>query len=295
MKKTTIALLTAAAMGTSGAVMAANHGPEISGRVDMSITNLDGEKTSFGDRSTVVGVGGSTDLVGGLTGSYFVRGNYTVDANDDDPGDDAESNVNADYASFTVSGGFGSLSFGRQDNVVYNFAGAHTDVYRSLPTTGRNLYGEAGFQPGEAIEYYGTFDMLTIGGYVDTAAGDGIDNVQLGGLVDFGIGNASLIYAEDDASDDSEVVFGAFVDFGVASIGGSYTDSFDGSNPFAVAAIVSLDDMFNVIVGYGDDDDGVEDYNVSVVADLGGGLDARVEYRGGDSQDGVALNARYSF
>ena len=293
MKKTTIALLTAAAMGTSGAVMAADHGPTVSGRVDMSIVNLSGEETSFGDRSTVVGVGGSTDLVGGLTGSYFVRGNYTVTGNEDN--DDAETNVNADYASFTVSGDFGSLSFGRADNVVYNFAGAHTDVYRSLGTTASSTYGEAGFQPGEAIEYYGTFDMLTIGGYVDTAEGDGIENVQLGGLVDFGIGNASLIYAEDDASGGSEVVFGAFVDFDVVSIGGSYTDSFDGSNPFAVAAIVPLDDMFNVIVGYGDNDDGIEDYNVSVVADLGGGLDARVEYRGGDSQDGVALNARYSF
>ena len=294
MKKTTIALLTAAAMGTSGAVMAADHGPTVSGRVDMSIVNLSGEETSFGDRSTVVGVGGSTDLVGGLTGSYFVRGNYTVTENEDSPGD-ADSNVNADYASFTVSGGFGSLSFGRQDNVVYNFAGAHTDVYRSLPTTASVTYGEAGFQPGEAIQYYGTFDMLTIGGYVDTAEGNGVENVQLGGLVDFGIGNASLIYAEDDASGGSEVVFGAFVDFDVASIGGSYTDSFDGSNPFAVAAIVPLDDMLSLHVGYGDDDAGIEDYNVSVVADLGGGLDARVEYRGGDSQDGVALNARYSF
>jgi len=289
MKKTTIALLTAAAMGTSGAVMAANHGPSAGGRIDVSVTNLDGDSTNFSESSSRLDVFGSTELVGGLTGSYFVRAAF---------GDRAEQ-LTTNYTHFTVSGDFGRVQFGQADNVVYNFAGVNTDRFRELGSLGgvTSTYGEAGFSTdaGQAIQAYTTIDMLTLGAYVDTANSEGIDNVQVGGMIDFDMGNIGLVYAEDDASGDSEVVFGASVDLDIVSIGGHYSDKFDGSNPFAIAATMPLDDMFSLIAGYGDDDDGTSDYNVSLAADLGGGLDARVEYRNGDSQDGVALNARYSF
>ena len=287
MKKTTIALLTAAAMGTSGAVMAADHGPSVGGRIDLSVQNLDGDKTDFTERSSRLDVFGSTELVGGLTGSYFARAAF---------GDEDEG-LETNYTHFTVSGDFGRVQFGQADNVVYNFAGVNTDRFRELGGLGdvTATYGEAGSFTGQAIQAYTTIDMLTLGAYVDTANDEGIDNVQVGGMIDFDMGNIGLVYAEDDASSDSEVVFGASVDLDIVSIGGHYSDKFDGSNPFAIAATMPLDDMFSLIAGYGDDDVGTSDYNVSLAADLGGGLDARVEYRNGDSKDGVALNARYSF
>ena len=290
MKKTTIALLTAAAMGTSGAVMAANHGPEISGRVDMSITNFDGEKTSFSDRSTVVGVGGSTELTGGLTGGYFVRGNYT-----------GARTLEADYAFLNVSGDFGTLQFGRDDDIVYKFVTVPTDIFRTLSATGAASFADTTTPvDDEHIQYHLTVDAFTFGGYVDTSGvnggdEDGINNYQIGGMFDYGMGRIAVVYADSDDTGESELYAGATLDLDVVSLAGYIADDSTDNNPYVVTASVPLNGMLTGIAGYGDDDNGTSNSVVGLVADLGGGLDARIEYASGDGDEGFALNARYSF
>ena len=299
MKKTTIALLTAAAMGTSGAVMAADHGPTVSGRVDMSIQNLDGEDVRFTDRSTVVGVGGSSELAGGLTGGYFIRASYT------DTGGVDGANLTTDYAYFNISGDFGTVQFGRDDDIVYQFAGANTDVWRGLGPVGSAKYGDQtavdAFRNAH-LQYRASVDALSIGAYLDTAAEaedgeNGTNNYQLGVHYDFGMAGASVIFADsdDDAVDESELTIGATLDAGVASFAALYSDDTNGNNPYVVQASVPLTDILTANVGYGDDDAGTTDVAANIFANLGGGFDTSIGYRNGDSGDGVQINARYSF
>ena len=310
MKKTTIALLTAAAMGTSGAVVAANHGPEFSGRVNVDIRNVSGEDTEFTtgnpDRLEINGGG---DLVGGLTGTYFVR----FQADDID---DASQNISTTLVNYTISGDFGAVTVGRDDDLVYKFVGVRTDIPNS------NLGGvPAAFKSSDytessdnSLQYQLSVDALTFGAYVDTGAvatgiddgefkfGDasGFNNYQLGVTYDFGMGSAGLVYSDSDEATvgESELAFGVSATVADVSLAGVYYDDAQGNNPFSLFAGMPLQGGLFAYAAYGDDDVVRDDFLVGVSADLGGGFVTYVEYQDdldGDGQNGVVLGSQFNF
>lgn len=298
MKKTTIALLTAAAMGTSGAAMAATHGPEFSGRVNVDFQNVNGEDAEFTtgnpDRLEINGGG---DLVGGLTGTYFVR----FQAGDVD--DAVLQNIETTLVNYTISGDFGAVTVGRDDDLVYKFVGARTDIpYANLagvPASFRSSDYTAGSD--NSLQYQLSVEALTVGAYVDTStAGDnGFDNYQLGATYDFGMASAGLVFSDSDAQDgDSEISFGVSTSLADVTLAAVYYEDSNGDNPFSVFAGVPLQGGLFAYAAYGDDDVDRDDFLVGVSADLGGGFATYVEYQNdldGDGQDGVVLGSQFNF
>lgn len=321
MKKTTIALLTAAAMGTSGAVMAADHSPEFSGRIDFSYTNEseDGSSGSLSNRTSKLEVSGSGEGVEGINTFYYAR--LGLDENGD---------AGVDYALAGASGAFGSLQAGIDDDLVYKFAGAHTDVYRGLgPVSSAYYSDDFSFGDTASVQYSLTVDAFTFAAYADTAGTtkldrnvavtdddgnetgkfeqeeatvdnpDGIERYQVAVGFDAGIGQVGLIYSDrDEAGDSSQVVFGGRVDLDMVSLRGHVSDDENGNNPYAVAAIVPLTDILSLTVGYGDDDEGGSSVAAMLLADLGGGLDVNVGYRNTSSgtvdDDGDAVEDAFN-
>ena len=298
MKKTTIALLTAAAMGTSGAAMAATHGPEFSGRVNVDFQNVDGEDAEFttgnADRLEINGGG---DLVGGLTGTYFVR----FQAGDVD--DEVLQNIETTLVNYTISGDFGAVTVGRDDDLVYKFVGVRTDIpYANLagvPASFRSSDYTAGSD--NSLQYQLGVEALTVGAYVDTStAGDnGFDNYQVGATYDFGMASAGLVFSDSDAQDgDSELSFGVSTSLADVTLAAVYYEDSNGNNPFSVFAGVPLQGGLFAYAAYGDDDVDRDDFLVGVSADLGGGFASYVEYQNdldGDGQDGVVLGTQFNF
>ena len=297
MKKTTIALLTAAAMGTSGAAMAATHGPEFSGRVNVDFQNVSGEDAEFttgnADRLEINGGG---DLVGGLTGTYFVR----FQAGDDD---EVLQNIETTLVNYTISGDFGAVTVGRDDDLVYKFVGVRTDIpYANLagvPASFRSSDYTAGSD--NSLQYQLGVEALTVGAYVDTStAGDnGFDNYQVGATYDFGMASAGLVFSDSDAQDgDSELSFGVSTSLADVTLAAVYYEDSNGNNPFSVFAGVPLQGGLFAYAAYGDDDVDRDDFLVGVSADLGGGFASYVEYQNdldGDGQDGVVLGTQFNF
>ena len=130
MKKTTIALLTAAAMGTSGAVMAADHGPHFAGDLRVIYNTNAGDETedALSTNRLKLGVSGSRDAMAGTEAFYFFR--LSADQNTEADADEPGVEVQSDYALIGLRGDFGEVQVGRDDDLVYKFAGARTDLFR---------------------------------------------------------------------------------------------------------------------------------------------------------------------
>ena len=296
MKKTTIALLTAAAMGTSGAVMAANHGPEFSGRVNLDIRNIEGDSTAFTrgleDRFEVSGTG---DLAAGMTGRYFLR----LQEGDGD---------NFTKAFYAVSGEFGEVLFGRDDDIVYKFVGVRTDVPFSNIRGVEDAFASSDTTDGQdvSLQYQLSVDALTFGAYVDTsdgenvddfeASGDGFNNYQVGVQGDFGMVSAGLVYSDSDMVDaDSELAFGATLNLDVATLSATVRDDSNGNNPISLFGALPLQNGLTAYAAYGDDDDGSDNAQFGVSADLGGGFVTYAEYvtDGVEASDGTTNNSGF--
>lgn len=105
MKKTLIALAAIAAVGTASAQST------LYGVVDLGfskVTDTDAQISSGGYSTSRLGVKGSTNLGGGLTGSYMVETGFNAaDGN-------TETYLGNRGASAGVTGSFGSVSLGRQ-------------------------------------------------------------------------------------------------------------------------------------------------------------------------------------
>ena len=303
MKKTTIALLTAAAMGTSGAVMAADHSPEFSGRVNLDIQNIEGESTSFtrgnADRFEVSGTG---DLAAGMTGRYFLRLERNVASlveDDNDKITDVTGGDNFTKAFYAVSGEFGEVLFGRDDDIVFKFVGVRTDVpYANIGGAVDSATGSDTTQGSNvSLQYQLSVDALTFGAYVDTAGsfetagpvgedqiefdrdGDGFTNYQLGVQGDFGMASAGLVYSDSEYTGrDSELALGVTLDLDVATISATVRDDSQDNTPVSVFGALPLQNGVTAYAAYGDDDDGSDNYLLGLSADLGGGFVTYAEY-----------------
>ena len=313
MKKTTIALLTAAAMGTSGAVMAADHSPEFSGRVNLDIQNIEGESTSFTrgnpDRFEVSGTG---DLAAGMTGRYFLRlqeggaSTTTTGEGDDEKVTGVTGADNFTKAFYAVSGEFGEVLFGRDDDIVYKFVGVRTDVpYANIGGAADSAASsDTTFGTNVSLQYQLSVDVLTFGAYVDTAGdfttagaageeetettqdGSGFNNYQLGVQGDFGMASAGLVFSDSDYQGrDSELAFGVTLDLDVATISATVRDTSLDNTPVSVFGALPLQNGLTAYAAYGDDDFAIgSNFLVGLSADLGGGFVTYAEY----VSDGVA-------
>ena len=299
MKKTTIALLTAAAMGTSGAVMAADHGPHFAGdlRVVYSTNAGDTREDALSTNRLKLQVFGSQDAMAGTEAFYFFR----LSADEDG----VQEAVESDYALIGLRGDFGEVQVGRDDDLVYKFAGARTDLFRAhLPgggAAGNATYatGPAGVlyenNGGESIQYSVNVDAVTVAGFVDTAESDNIDTAQLAVGFDFGMGNVAAVYSDRDTGAQSEFFGAATLSLDVVEISASMGRNEADNNPASLAVSGPLTGNVSYQLGYADDDAGISDAIGQVIIDLGGGFETFGSYRTGDSDDGFVLGAQYNF
>lgn len=299
MKKMTIALLTAAAMGTSGFAVA-QSGPDFGGRIDFRYTDIsdDGSAGDLDNASSKFVVSGDGEGIAGISTFYYTR--LGLDELDED-----DRSAGVDYAYAGAEGAFGRLQAGIDDDLVYKYAGVFTDVFRGVAPTETAYYSDDfSFGDTDSLQYSIDVNNVSLAAYADTSSadgsdepgdGDGLERAQLAASVDLGAATLSAVYSDRDSADDEQLVFGAHVDAGIATIGGHVSDDEAGNNPYAVAAVVPLNDVFTATVGYGDDDVDNSDVTGMIMANLGGGLDVNASYRNGDSDDGFVIGTRYSF
>ena len=293
MKKTTIALLTAAAMGTSGAVMAAGHGPNFSGDVRFVVDDrTDDGNTVISNPRTRLNLSGSGETIEGIETFYFAR--FLSDGGDGE----GPTDVTRDYGFFGVSGDFGTAQVGYDDDLVYKFVTATTDVFRGSNSgalgDGQYSAGYEFYEP--SVQYSIDIENFTIGAFADTSGDDGIERSQFAVGADFGMVGVSGVFSQRSAASDDEFFVGVTADLDVASVAAHYGETEDKSNPYAVAVMAPLTDLVSVQVGYGDTDD-AEGANTigQVMVDLGGGLEVFGSYRTGDSEDGFLVGTQINF
>jgi len=306
MKKTTIALLTAAAMGATSVAVAESTGPDFSGRVDIRFTDVDeitdgGEITNSGEldatnASSKLAVSGSTDeLVGGMSADYYARVALVESGAAD-----------VDYAYTGITGDFGRVQAGIDDDLVYKFVGGKTDLYRGVNPVNAAEYSTGyGFGQEASLQYHLGVENFTFAAYADTGEdaaelSTGIDRTQFGVHANVGPLDLGLVYADRDIEDyDAEVFVGASLDMGVASLAATFAEDDSNNNPYHVALQAPLTSILTGTLGYGDNDqsgaDELTDVTAQIRANLGGGVEINTAYRDGDSGDGFVVGARYSF
>jgi len=293
MKKMTIALFTAAAMGGSSLALAADvDGPNPFGRLDVRAVDTDGADVDLTQASYHLGLAGSaTGLAGGLDASYYARLN--------DSG--------LQYGTITFEGGFGALNAGFDDDLVYKFAGVNVDVLRSGGVP--NTFSGLNFGQDAVVQYMNDFggSPIMLGVHIDddtgaidgTAGGDGIQNTQVGLMFDHGMGNVGVVYSEQDAlangDSDDEIRVGGSLNLDVATLRLYTGDDADGNMPYTLGASVPLNDVVTLHAFHGDDDVDTSDTTAELRANLGGGLDVYAGARSGDSDDSMYVGSRWGF
>ena len=300
MKKTTIALLTAAAIGGSSLAIAAEvTGPDVFGRIEFQATDTDTTDVAFSNSDSKLGVtGGATGLFGGVDGYYSARIDL-VSGQDSAPTAADDKEFNTYYTYVGIKGAFGDFRFGEDDNLVYKFAGVHTDIIRELDpgSDAYAAYSDLVDFDATSAQYHYTFENITVAAFADTN-GDGINNVQFGASADFGPATVGLVHADDGADgEDSEIWAGGSLDLGVASLRATVGDQRDGTNPYVLGAVVPINDVFTGTLAYGNDDNAANDSDVvaQIRANLGGGLEWNASIRNGDADNGVGTSLRFTF
>ena len=302
MKKMTIALFTAAAMGTSGFAVA-QTGPDFSG--DIRINNTDGNTNTLTVQRIRLEVSGAGEPTVGTETFYYLR--FAGDREDDVSGNGAD--VRRDYGYIGLRGEMGQISAGFDDDLVYKFAGAQTDVFRSqLPGSGDDLGDSAaGFTTYSTG--HGTFEdpsvqgevnvgIVTLAGYADTSEGNGLERVQVAGSIDLSPLTVAAVYSQRDTTpntNDSEYYLSGGYDAGLFSVGAHVGRTEIDTNPYGFAVSIPVNGNISTAIGYGDNDNGLADAMGQVIYDLGGGLDVFANYRTGDSEDGLLVGAQYTF
>ncbi|RZU99437.1 porin [Spiribacter vilamensis] len=306
MNKTTIALLTAAALGTSGLAAAQTDGPNFSGRVDIRFNDVEDSQVSGSNASSKLAIsGGSDDAIAGLSTFYYARIALLENDNSAFNAPDESYGNSIDYAYTGFEGDFGQLSFGIDDDLLYKYVGAYTDLYRGVgpATGGGGLYANVNrFGQDASIQYSIDVQNFSVAAYADTAddGNGGLNRTQLAGSVNLGALDLGVAYSDNDIdNNDDQIALGGSVDVGIASFRATYLDDAEGNNPVHAAAVVPLSDIFTATVGYSvtDNTDDDNEVNAMLMADLGGGLDLNVSARDSDTdgRDGVSVGARYNF
>jgi len=288
MKKMTIALFTAAAMGTSGFAVAADvTGPTPIGRLDVDIVSPEDGDTTVSQKDAFIGLTGSaTNLLGGIDASYYTR-----------LATNGTGTKNLEYGYITFSGDFGSLTAGRNDDLAYRFAGVKTDVLRGGTS---DEFNGSEFFVDSVLQYTNDFggSPVTFGVSVDS---DGTnedigDETQIGVDYDAGVANIAAVYSEQDTADTDELFVAATVDVGVATIIGNYLDDAADDTGYNVGFVAPLNDAVNLTVLHTDDAElDSADTVVQVLANLGGGVDVYAGTQMGDLDSVTYMGTRWGF
>ena len=247
--------------------------------------------TDMSTRGSRFGFKASSDLGNGLTASLQQEFGVATDKK--------ESGFNTRIGKVGVSGGFGSVNFGRQWSTFYNTVGVYMDPTSTLAIGG---YGGA-YINSNTIQYTNSLGPISLsldaraddsddGGGDGHAAGVSInplenvtiaaaldstgDTDQTGMAVQFRLGDYYASYAMHD----TDPGYGEATDYTVFLVGGS----FGSTNGFI--GVGSTDDNM------GDDSDTV---SVHIDHDLGGGLKLLYEGRStdGNSDDGKGDLSRH--
>jgi hypothetical protein len=291
MKKTTIALFTAAAIGGSSMALAADvTGPSIFGRVDIRAADADSGNFDIKNGSSKLGFsGGASDLAGGLDASYYIRGAY------DDGG------YTPDYYFVNLGNDDVRLIVGHDDDLVYQYTGAHTDVFRGqqgggyyADTSAFGAYAtSANFKESAKVKI--NAGPIQIGGFAETDA-DGLNRTQVGATGTFGMATFGVVMSDQEENDNgSEVFFGTAIDAGFTSLRATVADRNTDEMQVALAAVTPISNNVNLTLGFDEADSNGDNVIAMVLADLGGGLSVYGGGSSGDGDDNITTGVRFTF
>jgi len=296
MKKTTIALLTAAAMGASTAASAAEAtDPSVFGRIQYTFTDQENEDFDGSLTSSHIGASGSaTGLAGGLEADYYFRvGGANAEIDDNDT---LETSV--EYAYVNLGNELFTAQFGRNDDLVYQFVDVYLDIDRE--------YGGAAaavFNGADSFRLTSDFggSPVKVGAYVnddttdDGDHTDGIHQTQVAASLELGMATIAAAYQDNDNTDQDTLTVGGTADLGIATVNARIRDTEAGDNPFAIGAVAPLTDNTNLILIHGDDDNDTSDNYAEVRTNLGAGLDIYGGVRRGDNATKAFVGSRLAF
>ena len=175
--------------------------------------------SSFGSRW---GIKGSSEVSEGLTGVYKfeTRINANATSNNAKGGIDDSQSTNQLYVG--LSGGFGSLTLGKQSGAAYNHSGAIRDI------SNWHSHGDVGSRNSNALSYSFSAESFSMQVAAimdaDTDTDGAVDQVEFGMTVGLGeIGKVAIGYekVEDSMMDDTAVsIHGDPLTFGDDGIDG---------------------------------------------------------------------------
>ncbi|AGM40206.1 hypothetical protein SPISAL_00525 [Spiribacter salinus M19-40] len=301
MKKMNIALFTAAAMIGSTAAIADEHvdGPNLSGRIQTIFEDADENTDDSLNMNNwhIAASGSATDLLGGIDASYYSRlSNYGGNGG-------AAGDPYVEYGFVTFSFPGADITAGRTDDLHYQFA--DSQVFALQP---RNFDGIGGADFNTVDSLTVTSDLggspVTVGGYVNTRNGAGVEDTQFAISADIGVGTLAAVYSDSDTDTvrTERLTVAGTVDLDVATLTARVEDRDDdqasnGDMPYTIAAGIPVADSTTLYVMHGSDDgaNGDDDSSTGVEARtlLGAGLDVFVGMTNGENSDGTSADNVY--
>ena len=245
-------------------------------------------------RGSRFGFKASSDLGNGLTASLHQEFGVRTDAkagvaeNEDETVNDT-TNFNTRIGTVGISGGFGSVNFGRQWSTFYNTVGVYMDPTSTLAIGG---YGGA-YIHSNTIQYSNSMGpiSLSLESRIDDADDGGGDGHAAGVSIN-PLSNVTLAAALDSTGDTDQT--GIAIQFRMGDYYASYamhdTDTGVGEDTdYSVFLIGGSFGATNGFIGIGNTDDNMGDDSDTVTVhidhDLGGGLKLLYEGRSTDGND----------
>jgi len=212
MKKTLIAL---AALAATGAAFAQSS-VTLSGAVDVSYGKLIGQDKAtmsevHGSRIRFVG---SEDLGGGLKANFGLEERFRVD-------DGTETGVRFNgYSTVGLSGGFGSVNFGRQYTAAFTNANNQADPWGGDTAGALRAIGmqTTYVRTANSIRYDGAFGAVKVAASVGLKEGAATKN-DTSFAVSYAAGPLAVGLGQDNGADDGDTlnIFATY-DLGVAKL-----------------------------------------------------------------------------
>lgn len=287
--------LIAVAVAGIVAAPAAYADASIYGRIHNRIVSSDSD-TNLQTSGSRFGVNVSSDIGNGMT----AIGKYEWGTDTDTAGD-----LKTREAYVGLSGGFGTLTIGRQFATYYKTIGAYMS-----PTSyvGLRPIGITGHTSNDIL-YTNSLGPVTL--YADirvddsedpdlNAKGDPIHGQANGGAVGFSVSpmEGLTLGAAFDSTDDGADVTGVMASAGFGGVGITIAhEQLDDGNPgdndeaTSIHMSFSATDSLSLMVGYGTSEDGVtgvspDTFMAGAYYGIGGGLRLHAEYASYDEDDG---------
>lgn len=274
MKKSLLAL---AVLGTFAGAASAQTNVTVYGLVDIGVQRTDADNTdakwaldSGLQSGSRLGFKGTEDLGGGLSAIFTLENGFSLDN-----GNQAQGRLFGRQAWVGLSGGFGSVKFGRQYTPVYTAAASVDPFSTGLAGDLANTVNAYGFRSDNTANYSlaaGPFSGQVAYSFGEVA-GDNSANRQVGLSFGYANGPVSAVIAYHNQQDatgtaNARTTFlGGTYNFGVAKAHASYADNRGDAQADAIVTrlgiggpAVAFDETFKS-----------RDYMVGVSAPVGAG------------------------